>query len=103
MDFDIQNLSVINAEAALNSIDLTSFNNDYNKIYDETKSANYVSIKPSELVDPLDLTEIDDLKSKTSTTLNEIQVFINKVKEFDNSDDGDPNAISDTPLNDITY
>ena len=40
MDFDIQNLSVINAEAALNSIDLTSFNNDYNE-HKELKERGY--------------------------------------------------------------
>ena len=69
MDFDVESLNVADVEASLNKIDITNLNLDYDSIYSETNSNNYSTVKPFEMINPLDLKEIDSIKvdSKNKT------------------------------------
>ena len=97
MEFDVENLNVTNVETALNNIDIASFNSDFDTIYTETKSTAYASVKPVEIVESLDLTEISTLKTDISTVISKINDFIAKVKAFDNVEEPETEPIVPVP------
>ena len=61
MDFDVESLNVADVEASLNKINITNLNLDYDSIYSETNSNNYSTVKPFEMINPLDLPYLEML------------------------------------------
>ena len=86
MEYDVGSLNADLVESALSGIDITSINLDYDSIYSETKSTNYATVKPSLMIEPLDLTDIESLKTSSSNVIDKINEFVNKVREFDNTE-----------------
>ena len=85
MDYDVENLELEIIKTSLSDIDLNVIDKDYDEIESKTKSSNYDTIKPKGLIESLELTEISSLKDKTNKIIDDINSFVQKVEEFDNS------------------